>query len=119
MLGVIAGLALILAPESLLEPIVAARWELDLIRFIGVVAIAVWLLWPWAITQGGRLALRMRVLVGATTTTLVLYLVLSHPLFLILTFVIPLGAALNIGMERADLAVQALQRRLGLSRRRH
>lgn len=117
-MGVVTALAVILAPSSLLAPIAPARWEEELIRFMALVALGVWLLWPWAMGQGGGIALRMRLLVGSAMVAFAIHLAWARSLFLLLAFVLLFAAAVNIGLERADVAARSLHRRLGIDRRR-
>lgn len=115
--GTITGLALLLVPPSVFAPVAASPWEVDLLRFAGLAVIGVGLIWPWAMAQDHEIRRRTRRWVGTALVMAFLYPLLANSLFLILGFALLTGGLLNLAMERAERASQALGRRLGLRKR--
>lgn len=116
--GTVTGLALLLLPASFFAPVATDAWEVDLIRFAGLAVIGLALLWPWATAQEHEVRRRTRRWTGAAFVAAVLYPLTANSVFLLLGFALVTGGVLNISMERAERASQALSRRLGMGKRR-
>ncbi len=106
------GVVGVLLPSGVLEIVAPTGWEIEMLRFVGVLAAVVASLWPWARSQGDRSAQRMRRWTSATTGILAIYVLSAESLFLVVAFCLLIGALLDLGVERADLASRRLMESL-------
>jgi hypothetical protein len=106
------GVVGVVLPSAVLELVAPTGWEVEMLRFLGVLAAVVASLWPWARNQGGRSAQRMRRWTTASTGILAVYVLSAESLFLVVAFCLLIGALLDVGVERADLASKRLMESL-------
>jgi hypothetical protein len=109
------GLALALVPSSVLGLVAGEAWEVDLVRFSGVLVVTTGLLWGTTMRRGGDAARHMgRWVLGAWLCGGG-YLVFGRPLLLVLSFSLLVGATLDSAVELAHISSENLLRRLDAS----
>lgn len=109
---VVVGFAVAVMPASLLELAAGDQWEVELIRFVGLLVSSLAFLRKWSIDQGGWTALRMRIWTGLSFSSALIYVFSARPFFLVALISILFGALASSGIERADLASQRLRESL-------
>jgi hypothetical protein len=102
------GLVGVLLPSSVFELVAATGWEVEMLRFLGLTAAIVATLWPWASRQGGHSAVKLRRWSTASVMLLAVYVLSAQSLLLVMSFCLLIGALLDVGMERAELASKRL-----------
>ena len=104
-----AAMLFLLMPEGILSTVADTRWEAELLRLLTVLVVALVMVWPWAISQGGSVARRLRLWSVPGGALSLLYLFSSQPLHLFAGFCLLTGAVLDMWTTRAHAASESLR----------
>lgn len=89
-----------------------APYELEIVRWLGLVLIGLAWIRPWALRTGGDAAARMRRWTGLAGLSTALYVLTANPLFLVIAFASVVAATLDAMVERSTAAANAMLARL-------
>lgn len=109
---VTVGVVVAVVPVDWLTVVTDARWEREIIAFVGLVGAGFAAGWPWAVRHGGSLAVRSYLWVSVFVVSATIYVVSVSPLFLILAFSVLFTGMLDLWFGRAHVAAQSLRTRL-------
>lgn len=106
------GLVLLIGTRSTLEMVTSEKWEIDLLRYVGLFMVSLGLLLGWDRRKGGRVPRPVWRRVAGVWTLLVIYLFTTTGFFLFLGFSLLMAVTLEVGMVMAWAYSEALRRQL-------
>lgn len=106
------GLILLFGPRPVLTVVATQAWEVDLLRYVGLLTVLLGLQWGWVTRTGDTVLRTARWRVAPAIVLLALYVFTQTGLFLILGFSMLIAANLAIGLERAFAYSEALRSQL-------
>jgi hypothetical protein len=105
------GLAALILPDAAFASFAVTEWEVGLLRMLGLVSLALAGIWPWAAREGEDASKRLYRWSMLGGGSIALYIVTSHPLYLIL-----FSGMADLWVMRAHVAaeirLQELKRRM-------
>lgn len=106
---ILLGSALLLAPTFVLEGVAGEPWEVQMLRYVGLLAATTGVLWRWATHRASVLTKAAFV---AAWVVAAVYFIARDPLALFAAFCLLAGAAANLVVSRAVEASESLRTRL-------
>lgn len=106
------ALAVILLPAPVFSIVATTRWEVVLLRALGLISLSLLAALPWVATAIIATRRRMRRWSIPGVTASVIYLISADPIYLVLGFCLLTGATLDVWTARAHLASESLRARL-------
>lgn len=110
------GLAALILPDAAFASFAVTEWEVGLLRMLGLVSLALAGIWPWAAREGEDASKRLYRWSMLGGGSIALYIVTSHPLYLIAGFSILFSGMADLWVMRAyvaaEMRLQELKRRM-------
>lgn len=104
-----AGVAFVIVPSSVFDSFADTEWEVGIVRMAGPLLVAIAGVWSWVSRTGGRAVTRFYGWVLPGLGLLTVYLLSSHPVFLIFGFCALFAGAANLWLFRAHIAAESLR----------
>lgn len=106
------ALAVILLPAPVFSIVATTRWEVVLLRALGLISLSLLAALPWVATAIIATRRRMRRWSIPGVAASAVYLISADPIYLVLGFCLLTGATLDVWTARAHLASESLRARL-------